>query len=121
VRAGAAQRAQERRVFWNDLRIDPVVNIDGEITHFVGVINDVTEARHYERRLQHLAHHDPLTGLANRTLLQDRLKQPPVARCARNTRERWPSSTSTISSTSTTTSATTPATRCCAKWRAPAR
>jgi diguanylate cyclase (GGDEF)-like protein len=39
----------------------------------VGVISDVTEARHYERRLHHLAHHDPLTGLANRTLLQEQL------------------------------------------------
>jgi diguanylate cyclase (GGDEF)-like protein/PAS domain S-box-containing protein len=62
-------------LFWNELRIDPVTNADGEVTHFVGVINDVTEARHYERRLHHLAHHDPLTGLANRTLLQERLKQ----------------------------------------------
>ena len=61
-------------VFWNDLRIDPVSNADGEVTHFVGVLNDITEARHYERRLHHLAHHDPLTGLANRTLLQDELK-----------------------------------------------
>ena len=61
-------------VFWNDLRIDPVVNADGEVTHFVGVISDITEARHYERRLHHLAHHDPLTGLANRTLLQEQLK-----------------------------------------------
>jgi diguanylate cyclase (GGDEF)-like protein/PAS domain S-box-containing protein len=62
-------------LFWNELRIDPVMNAEGEVTHFVGVINDVTEARHYERRLHHLAHHDPLTGLANRTLLQERLKQ----------------------------------------------
>jgi diguanylate cyclase (GGDEF)-like protein/PAS domain S-box-containing protein len=62
-------------IFWNELRIDPVKNVDGEVTHYVGVINDVTEARHYERRLHHLAHHDPLTGLANRTLLQERLKQ----------------------------------------------
>jgi len=61
-------------VFWNDLRIDPVSNADGDVTHFVGVLNDITEARHYERRLHHLAHHDPLTGLANRTLLQDELK-----------------------------------------------
>jgi diguanylate cyclase (GGDEF)-like protein/PAS domain S-box-containing protein len=61
-------------IFWNDLHIDPVVNGDGDVTHFVGVISDITEARHYERRLQHLAHHDPLTGLANRTLLQDRLQ-----------------------------------------------
>jgi diguanylate cyclase (GGDEF)-like protein/PAS domain S-box-containing protein len=61
-------------VFWNDLRIDPVSNVDGEVTHFVAIINDITKARHYERRLHHLAHHDPLTGLANRTLLQDELK-----------------------------------------------
>ena len=61
-------------VFWNDLRIDPVSNAEGEVTHFVGVLSDITEARHYERRLHHLAHHDPLTGLANRTLLQDELK-----------------------------------------------
>ena len=60
-------------IYWTDLRIDPVVNNDGEVTHFVGVINDVTEAMHYERRLKHLAHHDPLTGLANRTLLLERL------------------------------------------------
>jgi len=63
------------QLFWNELRIDPVRNADGEVTHFVAVINDITEARHYERRLHHLAHHDPLTGLANRTLLQERLKQ----------------------------------------------
>jgi diguanylate cyclase (GGDEF)-like protein/PAS domain S-box-containing protein len=62
-------------VFWNDLRIDPVANAEGEVTHFVGVSSDITEARQYERRLHHLAHHDPLTGLANRTLLQDRLRQ----------------------------------------------
>jgi len=61
-------------MFWNDLRIDPVTNLDGEVTHFVAVINDITAARHYERRLHHLAHHDPLTGLANRTLLHERLK-----------------------------------------------
>jgi diguanylate cyclase (GGDEF)-like protein/PAS domain S-box-containing protein len=61
-------------IFWNDLRIDPVVNIDGKVTHFVAVISDVTQARQYERRLHHLAHHDALTGLPNRTLLQERLK-----------------------------------------------
>jgi diguanylate cyclase (GGDEF)-like protein/PAS domain S-box-containing protein len=74
VRAVLRNRRKNGEVFWNDLRIDPVVNSDGEITHFVGVINDITEARHYERRLHHLAHHDPLTGLANRTLLQERLR-----------------------------------------------
>ncbi|RLM52919.1 PAS domain S-box protein, partial [Halobellus sp. Atlit-31R] len=66
VRAVLRNLRKNGEVFWNDLRIDPVANRDGAITHFVGVINDITEARHYERRLHHLAHHDPLTGLANR-------------------------------------------------------
>ncbi|CAH0306678.1 putative signaling protein CC_0091 [Massilia sp. Bi118] len=75
VRSVLRNARKNGEVFYNDLRIDPVMNADGEVTHFVAVINDVTEARHYERRLHHLAHHDPLTGLANRTLLQERLKQ----------------------------------------------
>lgn len=68
-------RKKTGEVFWNDLRIDPVTNAEGEVTHFVATLNDVTAAKHYERRLHHLAHHDPLTGLANRNLLMDRLKQ----------------------------------------------
>jgi PAS domain S-box-containing protein len=75
VRAVLRNRRKNGDLFWNELRIDPVASIDGDVTHFVAVISDVTEARRYERRLHHLAHHDPLTGLANRTLLQEKLKQ----------------------------------------------
>ncbi|MFP5393675.1 MAG: EAL domain-containing protein [Gammaproteobacteria bacterium] len=74
VRSVLRNARKNGEIFWNDLRIDPVANSDGEVTHFVAVISDITQAKHYERRLQHLAHHDPLTGLANRTLLQDRLQ-----------------------------------------------
>jgi diguanylate cyclase (GGDEF)-like protein/PAS domain S-box-containing protein len=75
VHAVLRNRRKNGDIFWNDLYIGPVVDADGVVSHFVGVISDITEARHYERRLQHLAHHDPLTGLANRTLLQDRLQE----------------------------------------------
>ena len=74
VRSILRNRRKNGEVFWNDLRIDPVASMENEVTHFVAVINDITEARHYERRLHHLAHHDPLTGLANRTLLQEELR-----------------------------------------------
>jgi diguanylate cyclase len=39
----------------------------------IGVARDVTSLRHAELELQFLAHHDPLTGLTNRSLFNDRL------------------------------------------------
>jgi diguanylate cyclase (GGDEF)-like protein/PAS domain S-box-containing protein len=62
-------------LFWNEFYIAPVRGEEGDVTHFVGVMNDVTEAKGYEDQLAHQANFDPLTGLANRNLLQDRLKQ----------------------------------------------
>lgn len=62
-------------LFWNDFYMAPVRNSDGTVTHFVGVMNDVTEAKQYEDQLAHQANFDSLTGLANRNLLQDRLQQ----------------------------------------------
>jgi len=43
---------------------------------------DVAERKRVEHELRHQALHDPLTGLANRTLLRDRLEHA-VARCRR--------------------------------------
>ena len=62
-------------LFWNDLSIAPVSNHAGRITHFIGVQNDITELKRYEDELKHHANYDALTGLPNRSLLQDRLKQ----------------------------------------------
>ncbi|WLI90317.1 EAL domain-containing protein [Massilia sp. R2A-15] len=62
-------------VFWNDLTITPVADEKGRVTHFIGVINDVTEHKQRTAHLEHEVNHDALTGLANRTLLWDRLEQ----------------------------------------------
>ena len=48
-------------------------NAAGKPTGMLGVIHDITEQWQAEQRIHHLAHHDSLTGLANRLLLQDRL------------------------------------------------
>jgi diguanylate cyclase (GGDEF)-like protein/PAS domain S-box-containing protein len=45
----------------------------GEIIHFVTVQEDITARKESERRIEHLAHHDALTGLANRVVFQDSL------------------------------------------------
>lgn len=48
--------------------------IDGKIQGVHGIARDVTQSRNYERRIEHLATHDGLTGLPNRHLLHDRLQ-----------------------------------------------
>ncbi|MBC3885315.1 putative bifunctional diguanylate cyclase/phosphodiesterase [Undibacterium griseum] len=62
--------------FWNELHISPVKDAAGAITtHFVSVINDVSERVNYQKELEYHATHDSLTGLANRSLLNDRITQ----------------------------------------------
>jgi len=60
----------------------PMAHGPGQLEGVVATIRDVTEQKRLEAQLEHQALHDPLTGLANRTLLQDRLEQA-VARSRR--------------------------------------
>jgi diguanylate cyclase (GGDEF)-like protein/PAS domain S-box-containing protein len=54
--------------------IGAVHDESGAVTRIVGVNMDITERKLSTARISHLAHHDALTGLPNRELLQDRLQ-----------------------------------------------
>ncbi|MCU1675870.1 MAG: diguanylate cyclase domain, partial [Frankiales bacterium] len=60
---------------WLHVSAAPQLNSDGEITGVQAVIADISEKRAAQEELARLALHDPLTGLANRTLLSDRLRR----------------------------------------------
>jgi diguanylate cyclase (GGDEF)-like protein/PAS domain S-box-containing protein len=48
------------------LSISTIRNADNQVLYYVAVFTDVHEAKANQRRLEHLARHDPLTGLVNR-------------------------------------------------------
>jgi diguanylate cyclase (GGDEF)-like protein/PAS domain S-box-containing protein len=53
----------------------PLVDPGGRIHGFASLVQDVTERLNTERTIHYMAHHDALTGLPNRRLMQDRLNQ----------------------------------------------
>jgi diguanylate cyclase (GGDEF)-like protein/PAS domain S-box-containing protein len=61
-------------VFLESQTIQRIESEDGS-ERYVAVFNDITEQRRKDKHIEHLAFHDSLTGLPNRSLLADRLKQ----------------------------------------------
>ena len=68
-------RKKNGQIYWCLQSISPVKNERGKITHFVSVTEDISERKHSESVIRHLAFYDPLTDLPNRTLFRDRLEQ----------------------------------------------
>lgn len=59
------------------VRNTPVIRRDafGRVVFYDGIIQDITNAKDLEEKAHHASFHDPLTGLANRLLLLDRLSR----------------------------------------------
>jgi diguanylate cyclase (GGDEF)-like protein/PAS domain S-box-containing protein len=64
---------RDRTKKWVLANIRAVRDADGKIVLLEGTIEDITERKVAQERVQFLAYYDALTGLPNRTLLQDRL------------------------------------------------
>ena len=68
-------RSKRGALYWFDTSIVPLKDEDGHIHRYISIRIDVTERKKTEERMAHMGTHDGLTGLPNRILLQDRIKQ----------------------------------------------
>lgn len=66
-----------------NLSLTPLGGHEGEVRGYLGIAYDITERKRREEYTRHIAHHDALTGLPNRVLMNDRLEQA-LARARRN-------------------------------------
>lgn len=53
--------------------VTPLLDADNQVTHYIAVQEDITEKKAIEKRMEFVATHDVLTGLANRSLLIDHI------------------------------------------------
>ncbi len=56
------------------LSINEVINAEGDVSHYIGVFNDISQIKETEKKLEELAFKDTLTKLPNRKLFYDRLE-----------------------------------------------
>ena len=68
-------RRKDGEVYPQWLGISAVRGSWDKVSEYIAVFMDITDYKDAQNRIEHLAHHDPLTGLPNRTLLRDRFRQ----------------------------------------------
>ena len=70
----SVNRRRGGELCYEEKTITPLKDEHDNVTHFVSTAKDITQQMEAQKRLHYLTHHDPLTGLANRALLSDHLR-----------------------------------------------
>ncbi|MEO6486981.1 MAG: EAL domain-containing protein, partial [Thermoanaerobaculia bacterium] len=68
-------RRKDGTVYLEQQVITPVVQLDGRISHFVAIKEDITERKQQEEQIRYLALHDSLTGVPNRRSFERQLER----------------------------------------------
>lgn len=68
-------RRRDGRLIWISENARAVHDDSGRLLCYEGTVEDVTELREYKERIERQARLDDLTGLANRSLLRERLQE----------------------------------------------
>jgi diguanylate cyclase (GGDEF)-like protein/PAS domain S-box-containing protein len=68
-------RRSETKEYIVDSRRIPILGDDGEPLYLLGVIEDVTDRTRSAEQIAYMAHHDALTGLANRAALAQKIDE----------------------------------------------
>ncbi|RJF81854.1 EAL domain-containing protein [Azospirillum cavernae] len=77
-------RTLDGELFWVEISMRRAA-LDGNDRRLLVVVRDISERKSAQERMEFLSHHDPLTLLPNRLLVQDRAAQA-IARSERNGR-----------------------------------
>jgi PAS domain S-box-containing protein len=73
---------------------------DGALSHLIAMFEDVTDRREFDNRIMYMAHHDALTGLANRAAVAQKIED------AAARQRRWGHTSSRLSPSRSTSRAT---------------
>jgi diguanylate cyclase (GGDEF)-like protein/PAS domain S-box-containing protein len=68
-------RRRDGSLYYEAKTITPLRDDDGQIQHYISTGKDISERMQAEERLFHMAHHDALTDLPNRSFFINRLEE----------------------------------------------
>ncbi len=68
-------RRKSGEVYAELLSISVICDDYGKVVRYVGVFSDITHIKEHEAKLSRIANYDALTGIPNRLLLADRMRQ----------------------------------------------